>query len=141
MVALGIQLLILLPWAVEQYRLNRPGPVASDTANASFASLLASMDSTERNRLLTRFDSAGIAVDYRGDSIASVTISPEFRAEMDSAVSGIVSGVSEAASILAPLFVIVVAVAFAPTLVATGLTLAWLLARRQRRGESRVADV
>lgn len=133
-----VQLAILLPWAVRQYRFRRPAPLPASAD--SVPGIFTSRDSAERVAVLDALrDSLGIVLQVHGDTITSAALTPQGVRRWQPITEEAHMLFVQVAHEVMPYLIILLILAFSPTLAAAVLTGYWLRQRGAR--SSGVPDV
>ena len=138
-VAAAIQLALVLPWAIHQYRLRHSAPPLSTD---SLPGLFSSVDSARRASALAMLrDSLGIVLEVRGDTITDVSLTPEGASRARQLAASVDTAVAQFSRVLLPLLIVVLTIEFSPTLVAVLLTACWFWLRRGHAQTAVLPDV
>lgn len=141
--AAAVQVALLLPGAVRQYRGQHPEalPLTADSVPGIFTG----RDSAARAVLLSTLrDSLGIILETRGDTITAVSLTPEGEARLRAlaeSLQPLFTGLDEIGNRILPVLFAALLLAFSPTLAAAALTIYWLTARRRRVASPMLPDV
>jgi len=125
-----IQLALLLPWAVQQYRRRHPAPLPP--LSDSIPGIFTGMDSARRVTLLAKLrDSVGIVLSVHGDTITDMSLTPQGAARLRPVVATFQFGLERVAHDALPYLIVMLVLVVSPTLVAAGVTACWFWLRRR----------